>query len=237
MFWILIPSVQFSCSVVSDSLWPHGLQHTRLLWPPPPGVCWNSCPLSYLTISSSASPFSFFLQSFPSIRVFSSESVLCIRWLKYWSFSFSISPSNEYSGLISLRIDWFDLLACSPRDSQESSPAPQFVSINSLALSPLYGPALKVFKPVNPKGNQPWILIGGSDAEAEAPIRWPPDAKSRFIGKDPNTGQDWRQREKRMTEEEMVGWHHQFNGHELGQTLGVGEGQGGLACCSPWGHK
>ena len=101
----------FSCWVVSDSLQVHGLQHTRLLWPPSPGVCSNSCPLSYLTISSSASPFSFCLQSFPSIRVFSSESVLCIKWPKYWAFSLSISPSNEYSGLVSFRVHWFDLLA------------------------------------------------------------------------------------------------------------------------------
>ena len=77
---------------------------------------------------------------FPSIRVYSSESLLCIRWPKYSSFSFSISPSNEYSGLISFRIDWFDLLAL--RDSQESSPTPQLESINSLALSLLYGPTL-----------------------------------------------------------------------------------------------
>ena len=75
---------------------------------------------------------------FPSIRVFSNKLVLPIRWPKYWSFSFSISPSNEYSGLISFRIDWFDLLAIHPRDSQESSPAPQFKSISSLALSFLY---------------------------------------------------------------------------------------------------
>ena len=73
-----------------------------------------------------------------SIRVFSNESALCIRWPKYWSFSFSISPSNEYSGLIFFRIDWFDP-PCSPRDSQESSPTPQFKSINSLVLSFLYG--------------------------------------------------------------------------------------------------
>ena len=76
---------------------------------------------------------------FPSIRVFSSESALCIRWPKYWSFSFSISLSNEYSRLISFRIDWFNLLACSPRDSQESFPAPQFKSISSSALSLIYG--------------------------------------------------------------------------------------------------
>ena len=105
---------QFSCSVVSDSLWPHGLQHARLPCPSPtPGACSNSCPRSrwcHPTISSSVVPFSSFLQSF-SIRVFSSESVLHIRWTKYWNFSFSISPSNEYSGLISFKIYWFDLPA------------------------------------------------------------------------------------------------------------------------------
>ena len=87
-------------------------------------------------------PLLFLPSIFLSIRVFSSESVLCIRWPKYWSFSFSISLSNEYSGLISFKIDQFDLLAVSPRDSQESSPAPQFESINSSVLSLLYGPTL-----------------------------------------------------------------------------------------------
>ena len=106
----------FSSKVVSisDSLWFHELQHSRLLCrPPSPVICSNSCPLShwcYLTSSSSAALFFFCLQSFPASRVFSSESALCIRWPKYWRFSFSISPSNEYSGLISFRVDWFDLL-------------------------------------------------------------------------------------------------------------------------------
>ena len=99
---------------MADSLWPHGLQHTRLLWPSPtPGAYSNSCPLSqwcHPTISSSVVPF-FPPSIFPSIRVFSHESALRIRWPKYWSFSFSISPSNEYSGLISFRMDWLDLLA------------------------------------------------------------------------------------------------------------------------------
>ena len=90
---------------------------------------------------------------------------------------------------------------------------------------------------VNPKGNQPWILTGRTDAEAEAPILWPPDLKSQLIGKDPDVAKDWRQKEKRTTEDEMVGWHHRLNGCELGQTREDGEGQGGLACCSPWGQK
>ena len=95
----------------------------------------------------------------------------------------------------------------------------------------------KEIKPVHPKGNQPWILIGRSDAEAEVPMLWPPDVKTRFIGKDPDVGKDWRQEEKGTTENETVGWHHWFNGHEIEQALGDGDGQGSLACCSLWGRK
>ena len=95
----------------------------------------------------------------------------------------------------------------------------------------------KEIKPVHPKGNQSRIFIGRTDAETEAPILWPPDVKSQLIGKDPDAGKDWRQEENRTTEDEMVGWHHQLNGHEFEQVLGDGEGQGGLPCCSPWGHK
>ena len=92
-------------------------------------------------------------------------------------------------------------------------------------------------KPVHPKGNQPWIFIGRTDAESETPILWPPDVKSRLLEKDPDAGKDWRQEEERVSEDEMDGWLHWCNGHELGQTLGDGEGQGGLACYSPWGCK
>ena len=103
----------FSRSVVSDSLQPHGLQHPRLPCPSlSPRACSNSCPLSWWfhpTISTSCHPLLLLPSVFPSIRVFSNESALLIRWPKYWNFSFSISPSNEYSGLISFRIDWFDL--------------------------------------------------------------------------------------------------------------------------------
>ena len=108
-------SVQFNHSVVSSSLQPHGLLHARLPCPSPtPRVYSNSCPLSWWchpTISSSAIPFSSCLQSFPASGSFSNESVLRIRWPKYPSFSFSIIPSSEYSGLIFFRMDWFDLLA------------------------------------------------------------------------------------------------------------------------------
>ena len=95
----------------------------------------------------------------------------------------------------------------------------------------------KEVKPVNPKGNQFWIFIGRTDAEAETPIFWPPDAKKWLLGKDPNTGKDWRQEEKGMTEGEMVGWHHWLDRHEFEQAPGAGVGQGSLACWSPWGWK
>ena len=102
---------QFSFSVVSDSLWPHGLQHARLPCPSPtPWACSNPCllvmPSNHLILCR---PLLLLPSVFPSIRLFSNESVLLIRWPKYWSFSFNISPSNEYSGLISFRIGWFDL--------------------------------------------------------------------------------------------------------------------------------
>ena len=95
----------------------------------------------------------------------------------------------------------------------------------------------KEIQPVHPKGNQSWIFIGRTDAEVETPILWPPDVKNWLIGKDPDAGKDWRQEEKGTTEDEMVGWHHRLDGHEFEQAPEVGDGQGSLACCSPWGHK
>ena len=92
-------------------------------------------------------------------------------------------------------------------------------------------------QPVHPKGDQSWVFIGRTDVEAEITILWPPNSKKWLIWKDPDAGKDWRQEEKGTTEDEMVEWHHRLNGHELGWTLGVGDGQGGLARCSPWGHK
>ena len=89
----------------------------------------------------------------------------------------------------------------------------------------------------NLKGNSPWIYIGRTDVEAEAPILWSPDVKSQLIGKDSDAGKDWGQEEKRATESEMVGWHLWLNGHEFEQTPGNIERQGNLACCSPWGPK
>ena len=95
----------------------------------------------------------------------------------------------------------------------------------------------KEIQPVQPIGNQSWLFIGRNDVEAETPILWPPDVKYWLTCKDTDAGKDWRQEEKGMTEDEMVVWPHQLNGHEFGWTLGVGDGQGSLVCCRPWGHK
>ena len=101
-------------------------------------------------------------------------------------------------------------------------------------LSPLDSTEIK---PVNPKGNQSWIFTGRTDAEAESPILWPPNVNSCLIVKDPDAGKDWRHEEKGRAEDEMVGWHQQLNGYEFEQALGDGDGQGSLACCSPWSPK
>ena len=164
-------------------------------------------PFNHLTLCH---PLLLLPSIFPSIRVFSSESVLRIRWSKYWSFSFSISLSNEYSGLISFMIDRFDLFydwqvwfPCSPRDSQESSPTQQFIAINSLVLSFLNGPTLKSIHDywknhssdnmaqsvLDIQENKSWIVIWKTDDEAEASILWPPNAKS-WLRKDPDAGKD-----------------------------------------------
>ena len=93
----------------------------------------------------------------------------------------------------------------------------------------------KEIKPVNRKGSQSWIFIGRTNANVEAPILWPPESKDWLIGKDPDAGKDWGQEEKGMTENEMVEWHHQLDGHEFEQAPGVGDGRRSLVCCSPWG--
>ena len=95
----------------------------------------------------------------------------------------------------------------------------------------------KEIKPVNPKGNQSWIFFRRTEAEVEVLILWPPDVKSQLIGKDLDAGTDWGQEEKRATEDETIRWHHRLNGHEFEQTPGDSEGQGSLACYSPWGCK
>ena len=101
----------------------------------------------------------------------------------------------------------------------------------------LESPLDNKIKPINPKGNQFWIFTGRTDAEAETQIICPPDAKNGHIWKDPHAGKDWRQEEKRTTEDEMAGWHHPLDGRETEWTLGDGDEQGGLECCNSWGHK
>ena len=95
----------------------------------------------------------------------------------------------------------------------------------------------KEIQPIHPKGNQSWVFIGRTDAEAKTPIFWPPDSKTWLIWKDPDAGRDWGQEEKGTTEDEMAGWHHRLDGDESEWTPGVGDGQGGLACCDSWGCK
>ena len=95
----------------------------------------------------------------------------------------------------------------------------------------------KEIQPVHSEGDQSWVFIGRTDAKAETPILWPPHVKSWLTGEDPDAGRDWGQEEKGMTEDKMAGWHHRLDGHESEWTPGVGDGQGGLACCSSWGRK
>ena len=111
-------------------------------------------------------------------------------------------------------------------------------SVIHLHISALESPLdYNEIKPVHPKGDQSWIFIVSTEVEAETPILWPPDAKSWLIGKDPDVGKDWKQKEKGTTEDAMVGWHHWLNGHEFERTPGDSEGQNRLVCRSPWGHK
>ena len=151
---------------------------------------------------------------------------------KQWHYFADKSPCSQSYGFSSSHVWMLEL------DHKESW-APKKWCFWTVVMKKTLASLLdcKEIKPVNPKGNQSWILTGRTDAEAEAPILWPPDAKNWLIGKDPGARKDWRQEEKGTTENEMVGWHHQLNGHELEQALGAGDGQGSLACCSPWGHK
>ena len=123
-------------------------------------------------------------------------------------------------------------------DYKESWASKNWCSLTLVLETTLESPMdCKEIKPDNPKGNQPWIFIGRTDAEVEAPTLWPPDTKNWLTRKDPDAGKDWGQEEKGTTEDEMVGWHHWLNGHESEQVPGDGEGQESLACCSPWGQK
>ena len=142
------------------------------------------------------------------------------------------SPSSQSYGFFSRHVWMWEL------DYKESW-APKnwcfwIVVLEKTLESPL---DCKEIQPVHPKGDQSWVFIGRTDAEAETPILRPPDVKNWLIGKDPNAGKDWRWEEKGMTEDEMAGWHHWLNRHEFEQALGVGDRQGGLASCGSWDQK
>ena len=154
----------------------------------------------------------------------------CIKKQRYY-FAYK-GPSSQSFGFSSGHVWMWEL------DFKESW-APKnwcfwIVVLEKTLESPL---DCKEIQSVHVKGNQTWIFIGRIDVETETPILWPPDVKNWFIWKYSDAGKDWRQEEKGMTEDDMVGWHHRLNGHEFEQAPGVGVGQGGLACCSPWGHK
>ena len=150
----------------------------------------------------------------------SRKHLLLLYWLCLWLYGFSSSHV------------WMRELDC------EESWAPKNWCFWTVVLEkPLESPLdCKEIQPVHPKGDQSWVFIGRTDAEAETPVLWPPHAKSWLIRKDSDAGKDWGQ-EKGTPEDEMVGWHHWLNGHEFEQALGVGDGQGSLACWNPWGHK
>ena len=139
-------------------------------------------------------------------------------------FHFSLSCIGEGNG---------NPLRCSCLENPQDGEA-WWAAIYGVAKSRTW---LKRLSKDHPKGDQSWVFTGRTDVEAETPILWPPDAKNWLIGKDPDAGKDWRREEKGSTEDEMVRWHHQLNGHEFGWTPGAGDGQGGLACCSSWGCK
>jgi len=146
-------------------------------------------------------------------------------------------------------MDWLDLLAV--QGTLKSLLQHHSSKISIILLSAFFivllshpymttGKTIALTRPTfvgNPKGNQSWIFIGRTNTKAETSILWPPDAKNWLTGKDSDAGKDWRQKEKGITEDEMVGWHHQLVGHEFEQAPGVGDGEGSLACCSPWSHK
>ena len=141
-------------------------------------------------------------------------------------------PSSQSYGFSSSHVEMWEL------DYKESWMPKNWcfwtVVLEKILESPL---DCKEIQPVHPKGSQSWIFIGRTDAEAETPIFWPPDEKNWLLGKDPDAGKNWRQGEKGTTEDEVVGWHHWLDEHEFEQAQGVGDGQGSLGCCSPWGHK
>ena len=160
---------------------------------------------------------------------------MTLNLVSVWSFSSSgvnklsiVNSSSQGYGISSGHVWMWEL------DCKESWAPKNWCFLTVVLEKTLESPLdCKGIQPVHSKGDQSWVFIGRTDVEAETSILWLPDAKSWLIGKDPDAGRDWGQEEKGTTEDEMVGWHHGLNGHEFGWTLGVGDGQGGLACYSP----
>ena len=151
---------------------------------------------------------------------------------KQWHYLANKGPSNQSYGFSSSHV-WIWKLDC-----KESWVLKNWCFWTVVLEKTLESPLdCKEIQPVHPKRDQSWIRIGRTEAEAETLTLWPPDVKNWLFGKDPDVGKDWRKEEKGMTEDEIVGWHHQLNGHEFEQALGVGDGQGSLVCCRPWGLK
>ena len=165
------------------------------------------------------------------LRVSGSATLAFLQFFGHPSAFANKGPSSQGYGFSSGHV-WMWELDC------EESWAPKnwcfwTVVLEKTLESPL---DCKEIQPVHSEGDQPWVFIGRTDAKAETPVLWPPHEKSWFIGST-DAGRDWGQKEKGMTENEMAGWHHWLDGHEFEWTLGVGDGQGGLACCDSWGHK
>ena len=142
-----------------------------------------------------------------------------------------------YSSILAWKIPWTE----EPGELQflgsQESDTTEWLSMHTQSNLHMCKVFSKEMQPVHSKGDQSWVFFGRNDAKAETPVLWPPHAKSWLIGKDSHAGRDWGQEEKGTTEDEMAGWHHWLDGHGFGWTLGVGDGQGGLACCNSRGRK
>ena len=156
--------------------------------------------------------------------------ILCLNFT-IWHYFANKGPSSQSYGFSSGHVWMWEL------DCKESWALKNWCFWTVVLEKTLENPLdCKEIQPVHSKGDQSWVFTGRTDAEAETPILWPPHAKSWLIGKDPDAGRDWGQ-EKGTAEDEMAGWHYRLDGRELGWTLGVGDGQGGLACWDSWGCK
>ena len=160
------------------------------------------------------------------------QEISPILWMKIssWSTGGPFYPA-EVEGLVLLPVILMEAISVLVSSSNWCF---WTVVLEKILESPL---DCKEIQPVHPKGDQPWVFIGRTDAKAETPVLWPPHVKSWLIGKHPDAGRDWGQEEKGTTEDEMVGWHHWLNGHESEQPPGVGDGQGSLVCYGPWRRK